>query len=234
MYLGGKFRAAKHILPIILAGRKPGQWFVEPFLGGCNVLPNVENPRLASDIQSDLVQLYRQIADGWIPPAVVTEEFYKQVKSSPQWFPACVVAFVSVACSFGGDRRGGYARNRKGDDTSGLAGGSSRSLLKIAPKIQGVRWASESYHRLSIPDQSIIYRDPPYTGTTGYGSAFDHAAFWQWAELKTKEGHRVFVSEYKAPAGWDCVWQKEVTNSVRKKEGSTKPVEKLFVFAGIK
>ena len=33
-YLGGKTRIAKEILPIILADRKEGQYFVEPFCGG--------------------------------------------------------------------------------------------------------------------------------------------------------------------------------------------------------
>lgn len=37
-YLGGKIRIAKEILPIILADRKEGQYFVEPFCGGCNVI----------------------------------------------------------------------------------------------------------------------------------------------------------------------------------------------------
>lgn len=33
-YLGGKTRIAKEILPIILADRKEGQYFVEPFVVG--------------------------------------------------------------------------------------------------------------------------------------------------------------------------------------------------------
>jgi hypothetical protein len=45
IYLGGKTRIAKEILPLILADRKEGQYFVEPFCGGCNVTANVPGNR---------------------------------------------------------------------------------------------------------------------------------------------------------------------------------------------
>lgn len=36
-FLGSKRRIVKDILPIMLKGRRPGQWWVEPFVGGGNV-----------------------------------------------------------------------------------------------------------------------------------------------------------------------------------------------------
>lgn len=39
-YSGGKTRIAREILPLILADRKEGQYFAEPFCGGCNVTAN--------------------------------------------------------------------------------------------------------------------------------------------------------------------------------------------------
>ncbi len=36
--MGSKARIAKHILPIILKDRKDGQWYVEPFVGGANLI----------------------------------------------------------------------------------------------------------------------------------------------------------------------------------------------------
>ena len=36
-YMGSKNRIAKYILPIILKDRLEGQWYVEPFCGGCNI-----------------------------------------------------------------------------------------------------------------------------------------------------------------------------------------------------
>ena len=43
IYLGGKTRIAKEILPLILADRKEGQYFVEPFCGGRNVTAKGES-----------------------------------------------------------------------------------------------------------------------------------------------------------------------------------------------
>jgi len=41
-YMGSKNRIAKHLLPIMLAERKPDQWWVEPFVGGANMIDKVE------------------------------------------------------------------------------------------------------------------------------------------------------------------------------------------------
>ena len=42
-----------------------------------------------------------------------------------------------------------------------------------------------------------------------------------------KQGHTIFVSEYNAPEDFECVWQKEVTNSMNQTK-TKKPTEKLF------
>ena len=47
----------------------------------------------------------------------------------------------------------------------------------------------------------------------------------------TKQGHKVFISEYQAPNDFICVWSKEVTNSMNTTL-TYKPVERLFVYGG--
>lgn len=52
------------------------------------------------------------------------------------------------------------------------------------------------YDEIEIPDNSVIYCDPPYAGTKKYKNGrFDSAAFWRWAE-EMPERNTVFVSEY--------------------------------------
>lgn len=46
----------------------------------------------------------------------------------------------------------------------------------------------------------------------------------------SEAGHSVFVSEYAAPEGWRCVWEHGHVNSIRKKAGAAKPVERLFTY----
>jgi len=64
---------------------------------------------------------------------------------------------------------------------------------------------SKNKKELDIPANSLVYCDPPYRGSTGYDGWFDSRAFWQWCRDKTREGHTVFVSEYKAPPDFECV-----------------------------
>ena len=65
--------------------------------------------------------------------------------------------------------------------------------------------------------------------TTGYKDKFNHNCFWSWCRGKAAEGHKVFVSEYDAPDDFECVWEKEVNNSLTKNTGGKKGIEKLFI-----
>ena len=85
-----------------------------------------------------------------------------------------------------------------------------------------------------LPPNSIVYCDPPYEGTTKYANDFDHNLFWNWVRNISKQGHTVFVSEYNAPADFECVWQKEAKSSLSangKIGGNKVSVEKLFKFS---
>ena len=70
-YMGSKSAIAKHIVPIILAGRTD-QWYVEPFVGGCNSIDKVLGRRIGSDINPYLIEFWRKLQSGWIPPEQIT------------------------------------------------------------------------------------------------------------------------------------------------------------------
>ena len=40
-YMGSKARHAKELLPIILKDHTPDMWYVEPFVGGANMIDKV-------------------------------------------------------------------------------------------------------------------------------------------------------------------------------------------------
>lgn len=50
--------------------------------------------------------------------------------------------------------------------------------------------------------------------------------------FQSKRGHNVFVSEYNAPDDFECIWVKEVNNSLTKDTGGKKGIEKLFKIKG--
>jgi len=62
-YMGSKARIAKYILPIILADRKEGQWYVEPFCGGCNTLDKVTGNRVGCDSNENVIEAMIAIRD---------------------------------------------------------------------------------------------------------------------------------------------------------------------------
>jgi hypothetical protein len=156
-----------------------------------------------------------------------------EIKAKKESFPPELVAFVGFLCSFGGKWFGGYAR---GNDTKGNPRNycleSKNNILKQAEGLRGVDFIHSSYNQLEIPSNSIIYCDPPYAGTTKYKDGFDHNKFWNWCREKSKEGHKVFISEYNAPDDFECIWEMEVNSSLTKDTGSKKATEKLFKYKG--
>jgi len=49
-YMGSKNRIAKYILPLMLKYRKPNQTWVEPFVGGANMIDKVDGKRIGADL----------------------------------------------------------------------------------------------------------------------------------------------------------------------------------------
>lgn len=225
-YMGSKARHAKELLPIILKDRGPGQWYVEPFVGGANMIDKVCGNRIGNDLNEYLICLLKAVSEGWVPPSSVTEDEYKEAKISKKIDPR--TAFIGFLCSFGSKFFGGYARNKIGTN---YAKTGHNSLVKQAPNLKGIKFTNVSYKEMLIPEKSIIYCDPPYFGTTGYSTGlFCHIEFWDWCRERVKDGHRVFVSEYVAPEDFVCVWEKNVTANFDSNRSKAVPkIEKLFV-----
>lgn len=228
-YMGSKNRIAKYILPIILKNRKPSQYYVEPFVGGANMIDKVDGLRIGADVNEYNICLFKGIQQGFMPPDYVTEDEYKNAQKDKQLNP--LVSFIGYGCSYSGKWFGGYAR---GNNTKGIARNycleSKKNIMKQSKNLQGVLFINCSYNDLEVPDNSIIYCDPPYEGTTSYKDKFNHQDFWEWCRNKSKRGHKVYISEYNAPNDFECLWELEVNSSLTKDTGSKKATEKLFIY----
>lgn len=230
-YMGSKNRIAKHILPIILKDRKEGQWYVEPFVGGANMIDKVDGNRLGADVNYYLIEALKMIRD--CPqriPDLITEDMYSAAR---HYTDAALGGFICIAMSFGGKVNGGYRRDVKGtkgciENMKTQSRRSKESAIKQSKNIQGVYLECAGYLNLTIPKGSVIYCDPPYQEATKYNNLIDHDRFWQWCREKTKAGHKVFISEYNAPTDFVCVWQKEIQSGLNTNT-TKKGVEKLFV-----
>ena len=134
-----------------------------------------------------------------------------------------LTGFIGFTLSFGGKWFGGYRRDKAG--TKGCPVNeytqtqrAKKSAIKQSKLLQGVTLVCSSYKDLEIPASSIIYCDPPYQGTTKYKDGFSHEAFWQWCRDKSKEGHKVYISEYSAPEDFECIWEGNICSKVEKSE----------------
>lgn len=173
-YMGSKNRHAKELLPIILNGRLSNQWYVEPFVGGFNLIDKVDGLRLGNDIHPYLIALFRALQAGWIPPMTIDNDLYNTIRESKDKYPDYLVGYVGFN-SFGGKFFGGYCRDSAGKRDYWKE--HYNNLIKQQAKLEGIVISSENYLDLEIPPNSIIYCDPPYNGTTKYITAFNHEIF---------------------------------------------------------
>ena len=157
-------------------------------------------------------------------PTEITEEQYNDIKANKEQYPKELVGFTGIAVTFGSTWFGTYARNKRGTN---YAMEGRKNLMKQVERLQGTIFTSSSYCDIALPENSIIYCDPPYEGVAGYKDKLNYIAFWQWCREKSKEGHSVFISEYNAPNDFECLWQSELKTNMNAKY-ETKPVEKLF------
>ena len=228
-YMGSKRRVRDQILPIILKDRLPGQWYVEPFCGGCNVIDRVPGNRIGNDNNRYLIALCREMQkDGFKAPLVSENEYYA-IQCNHGLYPDWLVGYAGLLLSFGAKWFGGYSRDKAGHRD--YAAEVQRDVQRQCPPLKGIVFYNYDYRDVPIPDNSIIYCDPPYIDTTKYHSGFDNRRFWVWATEMVHRGHRVFVSEYEAPESWECIWSTILTASVARDQSPIR-VEKLFTLKG--
>ena len=233
-YMGSKNRIAKHILPIILKDRKDNQYYVEPFVDGANMIDKVSGLRIGADFNIYIAKMWIELEKGWIPKSNYTKQEYGFIKNNKDnWLHE--TGYVGICCSYSGKWFGGFAgivETKQG--IRDYQNEAHKNLLNQVKNIKGIEFKHSSYDELEIPDNSIIYCDPPYENTTSYKDKFNHSKFWDWCREMSKKGHKVFISEYNAPDDFECVWQQEVKSSLSANGlagGNKISVEKLFIYA---
>lgn len=102
--------------------------------------------------------------------------------------------------------------------------------LEQLQRLEPVQFTSLSYEEVQIPDNAIIYCDPPYKWTAEYKEwAFDHTKFWEWVREKAKT-HKIFISEYTAPPDFRCIFEFSQKSTLQgwNQLHNDQPTEKLF------
>jgi len=173
----------------------------EPMIGGGHIISEVidvpGSSRYGYDGSEALITMYRAIQQGWDPPDFISREEYDKIrdKKDPK---DPITAYAGYAWSSMARYFSGYFDIKNQDKNKS----SKNSATRYREQMQTVILAHADYRTISPAHRSIIYCDPPYAGTTGYGGCtfgFDHADFFikcrEWAE----NGHIVLISEYTMP-----------------------------------
>lgn len=231
-YMGSKNRIAKNIVPIIMQSFEENDCkiLIDCTVGGGNFLdkipPHIE--RYGVDVNTYLIEMWKAVSNGWLPPEVITEDDYNYYRLNKDEDPV-MTAYVGFALTYGGKWFGGWSRgkNSKGENRD-YVDESRRNALKQFPLLQGVKFASMDLTKIEPKHKALLYIDPPYKNTTSYKDKFDYEAFYNWCRDMKGKGHVVFVSEYDMPDDFECVWSTEINSSLTKDTGAKKGIEKLF------
>ena len=209
IYLGGKTRQGIKIsrfLNALIARDPDNRPYYEPFVGAGGVLWRIEAPagRFATDLNPDIIQLWKALQEGWIPPEKVTFRDWVRLQDAE---PSPERTFAGFGCSAYGLWFHKYAHNRN-DKVASAAKISGRQILTRAAKCEDVEFAVLDYRDLDPPPGAVIYCDPPYERAkvnffpNTDSEDFNWVEFWAWAEALTRRGCFVYVSSYSAPPKW--------------------------------
>lgn len=246
-YHGGKQRIGKRLSQVIvdeslvIASNKgiTIDGYCEPFCGMLGVyqyIPQLYKKNglilnyLAGDINNNVIMMWKDTQKGWIPPTIVTEEQYNQIKNSIDC--SAEKGYVGHQYSFKGQQFKAYAPKygKKIDSTS-----ASNKVVKISNQLSTVEFSNCDYTQYSNLKNYVIYCDPPYSNTqcVYYDGLdikkFDNKKFWDWC-IDMSKHNIVFVSEYSAPDDVKLIWSHTsnlTTNSHKTKKSRT---EKLYSF----
>jgi len=232
-YLGSKNRISKYILPIILKNRESEQFYVEPFVGGCNLIDKVDGWRIGSDLNYYLIKMWQGLQDGNDRPYDISKVMYDRGRSDYNnktnvYYDDFTIGWIGWMASYNGRfYDGGYSGNYSGRD---YIDEQIRNTEKQISNLEDVIFSDKSYDELPIPNNSVVYCDIPYKNTKQYSVSknFDYNKFWEWCRVNSDK-HDIFISEYNAPNDFTCVWEKVVTNSMNPTK-TYRPIERLFKY----
>ena len=224
-YFGGKQRISSQIIEVLDKHRSGNQPLVEPFVGGCNIISKMTGRRYCFDINEYLIEMYKAIQDGWVPPTTITKEQYDYIKNHRDEDKP-LTGFVGIGCTYSGKWFGAYAKNNTGRN---YCMNAHNSVMKQVEDIKDIIFDCKDYRELQLHN-CLVYCDPPYKGTTKYSiiGDFNTEEFWD-VMRKWSNNNTVIISEYEAPADFECIKEIHTKTDIRNKDGNRDSrVEKLF------
>ena len=229
-YVGGKAKC-RFVIDILNRAEFDNLPYLEPMVGYSHVLRRIVRKRsyTASDNHPLLMCLLRAIQDCAPLPTHISRERYNELRQSDEI--SVERALAAFCYSFNGKFFAGYSPTYR--RRSGRTDDMVKSRMNYYQRLQ----ESETFNQATLaccdyschtPRDTLCYIDPPYRGTQGYGSPFDHERFWQMM-VSWSQNNIVLVSEYSAPEDWVCIAQETKKATLAGGDKQTEKTEKLFV-----
>ena len=225
LYQGSKARIGKAIAPIIKHYRPQYGTITEPFCGGLNMTQHLPGIKHCSDKNKYLIAMWEQILDhNWDPPKQWDEAHYKDVRDNRDNYPDHYVGYIGF-CSFGGRFFEGFRQPDNHRQNYALE--YYNNIMKQKQLLSNVHLSCHNYLETQISTSTVVYCDPPYSGTKEYAVQFDHYQFWEWCRQASTFAP-VLISEYNAPKDFRMVWYQSRKSGMRAGD-RTEHTEKLYI-----
>ena len=244
-YQGSKSRVAKYIVPIIQKAIDDNDihYYLEPMCGGLNIIDKIKCDRkFAYDLNKYLIYLFIHIKDGGKLPDNISDEYYNALRSAwyednrDKKFQDWEIGLLWLSSFSGRGPDGGRSiegiEKRKDGTVIQRHYYQERkaNILKQfeQPLCRNIMFGISDYRDLTGLKDYVLYLDPPYESQKEYANSkyFSHITFWEKMR-EWSQDNIVLVSELKAPEDFECIWQQEVSRSIKATD-KTKAIEKLF------
>lgn len=199
--------------------------YIEPFVGGCNIIDSVQcTNRIASDNNKYVIALFKYLQDNGELPESITSEQYSDCKAHykakdkyyPEWYIAAIGYLAGQNGKFFNKSSGNHVY--KEEQFADMYQEARSNIINQVKKLSDVQFSVQDYRKIN-PYNSVIYCDPPYSGSKGIDSItkdFNYIEFWDIMREWSKN-NIVLISEEKAPDDFCIIWEQGDSN------------EKLFI-----
>lgn len=245
-YMGSKSRIAKYIVPIIqkYIDETNCKYYLEPFVGGANVIDKIKcNTKIGSDKNKYLIALLQRAQANEPLYTSVSKELYDAARTAfnngdDTRFFDWEMGNIGFLASYngrwfdGGYAKSGYEKTKTGERFRDYYREAKDNLLEQAPNLKDIKFSCKDYKYYNDVNLKgfVIYVDPPYQNTKQYANAtsFNYEEFWQTMRDWSKN-NVVLISEQNAPDDFECIWEQEVSRSIKANDKS-RSTEKLFKY----
>ena len=83
-YQGSKNRTASEIIPLMTGKLNKGDYFVDLFCGGCNLIDKVPRDfiRLSNDNNEFLIEMWKALQNEWVGETTIERELYNKAREA--------------------------------------------------------------------------------------------------------------------------------------------------------